>query len=99
MCFSSTTTVLPTTSNMWQVMATSSALAYLPLQIAVIPAPNWQGVLGIARITGTFGGKFFSIMEVGTDAATDTITCSLVIRPLISRTTSSTTWGFTAITI
>ena len=60
---------------MWQVMATSSALACLPLQIAVMPAPSRHGVFGMARITGTFGGRFLSIMEVGTDAATDTITC------------------------
>src|ERR1700676_367742 len=99
MCFSSTTTVRPTTSNMWQVMATSSALACLPLQIAVMPAPCWHGVFGMARMTGTLVDRFFSIMLVGTDAATETINCFVVMWPLISRTTSSTTCGFTPITI
>src|SRR5580692_8816113 len=53
----------------------------------------------MARITETFGGKFFSIIDVGTDAATDTINCLDVMCPLISRITSSTTCGFTPITI
>jgi len=53
---------------MRQVSAISAALAYLPAQMAVMPAPNWHGVFGIARITGTFGGKSLSIIAVGTDA-------------------------------
>ena len=91
MCFSSTTTVRPTTSNMWQVRSISRALACLPLQIAVMPSPTWLGVFGIARTTGTFDWRFFSIIEVGTDAATETMICFGVRCGLISRTTSSTT--------
>src|ERR1700721_1532335 len=84
MCFSSTTTVRPTTSNILQVMATWAASAYWPLHTAVIPLPTKQGVLGMARITGTFGGKFFSIKDVGTEAATEMINCRGVISPRIS---------------
>src|ERR1700745_1967317 len=99
MCFSSTTTVRPTTSNMWQVRATCSAVACLPLQTAVMPAAIRHGVFGMARMTGTFGGRFLSIIDVGTEAATDTISCFGVRCSLISRMTSSTTWGFTPITM
>src|SRR6202041_2740892 len=90
MCFSSTTTVRPTTSNILQVMATCLASAYLPLHTAVIPLPMEQGVLGMARMTGTFSGRALSIIDVGTDAATEMITWEGVIWPRISRMTSCT---------
>src|SRR4029077_5658318 len=99
MCFSSTTTVRPTTSNIWQVRATCSAVACLPLQTAVMPAAIRHGVFGMARMTGTFGGRFLSIIDVGTDAATDMISCFGETCSLISRITSSTTCGFTPITM
>src|SRR5579864_4438662 len=64
-----------------------------------MPAAIRHGVFGMARMTGTFGGRFLSIIDVGTEAATDTINCFGVTCSLISRITSSTTWGFTPITM
>src|SRR5215472_15914899 len=99
MCFSSTMTVLPTTSKRWLVSARSAFVAYFPLQIAVMPAPIMHGVLGMARITGTFAATFFSIIDVGTDAETEMMSCLGPRWLAISRTTSSTTCGLTAITM
>ena len=77
-------------------MATCFASAYLPLHTAVIPLPIEQGVLGMARTTGMFSGRALSIIDVGTDAATEMISWAGVICPRISRMTSCTTCGFTA---
>src|SRR5450830_839671 len=64
-----------------------------------IPSCTVAGVLGIARITGTFAGRCFSIDAVRTAATTERIVCSLEIRSPISCKSPGRSWGLTAITI
>src|SRR5881396_1411356 len=95
MCFSSTTTVLPTTLNNAQAVSRWLASANLPLHMPVMPQPSTQGVFGMARTTGTSPPSAFSIWLVGTDAATEMINCLLEMLGRIFSMTSCTTCGFT----
>src|SRR5215469_7345123 len=95
MCFSSTTTVRPTTRNRALAFSTSPALAYRPRQRAVMPTPRTQGVLGMARTTGTSTPRADSIWAVGTDAATEMISWLRCTFGRICSITSCTTCGLT----
>src|SRR5207245_8052061 len=93
--FSSTTTERPTKPNSYEAASKCDTFANLPLHRAVIPQLTTQGVLGIARITGTFVARDCSITLVGTDAATEISNCPGERCGPISFTTSTTTCGFT----
>src|SRR2546429_1836900 len=71
MCFSSTTTVRPTVSNSRLAVSRCASVACFPLQMPVMPAPTWLGVLGMARTTGVGVARRFSMKPVGTEAATE----------------------------
>src|SRR5579863_8956351 len=93
--FSSTTTVLPTTPNSVLAISRCRAVANFPLHKAVMPQPTTQGVLGMARTTGTARFNTRSIRLVGTDAATEMMIWFLVTLGRICSTTWSTICGFT----
>ena len=95
-CFSSTITVRPTESNMNLARLRWSRVAFFPGAIPVIPFFNRQGVLGIARMTGTGELRCFSMKVVLTEAATDTRICEGFNVLLISDRTRGTVCGLTA---
>src|SRR4029077_21178226 len=95
MCFSSTTTVFPTTLNRAHAASTCWVSANLPLHSAVMPHPIAQGVLGMARTTATSLHNAFSMWLVGTDADTEMMSCLLETLGRICSIPSCTTCGFT----
>ncbi len=60
-----------------------------------MPAPMAQGVLGMARTTATSLPNAFSMWLVGTEAATEMMSCLLETLGRICSITSCTTCGFT----
>ena len=67
----SATTVRPTELKMNFASSRCSLDAFFPADIPVIPLLSRQGVLGIARMTGTGAPRCFSMKAVLTDAATE----------------------------
>ncbi len=68
---SSTSTTMPTDSNMCLATERSFSVAYLPGQMAVAASLTTAAMFGIALTTGTLPPSFFSMLEVVTPAATD----------------------------